>query len=72
MRLNKKYQEQMKHHEDPEDVKIMKEMRDLKGKMKLDDNYFKKFGLLKKAAVLIYYERDNEAMDEIAKAVAIA
>lgn len=71
-KINEKYQAQMKKREDPETVKYVDEMRELKKKMSLDDNYFKKFGLLKKAAVLLYYERDNEAMDTIAKAVAIA
>ena len=39
--------------------------------MQVDENYCKKFGLLKKAAVLSYYDRVNEAFNEIAKAVAI-
>jgi hypothetical protein len=37
----------------------------------IDDNYCKKFGLLKKASVLSYYGRENEAFNEIAKAVQI-
>lgn len=48
------------------------EMRDLKKKLNLDDNYFKKFGMLKKAAVLLFHNRENDAFDEIAKAVKIA
>lgn len=50
----------------------IEEMRNLKKEMDLDDNYFKKFGMLKKAAVLLFYERENEAMDEVSKAVEIA
>jgi hypothetical protein len=68
----KKYLATMKKAEDPETTKYIDEMRDVKKSMNLDDNYFKKFGLLKKATVLLYYERVNEAMDEIAKAVQIA
>ena len=33
--------------------------------------FAKKFGILKKASVLIYYNRANDAFDEIAKAVQI-
>jgi len=62
----------MKKAEGTETTTYIEEMRDLKKKMNLDDNYFKKFGMLKKAAVLLFYERENEALDEIAKAVEIA
>jgi len=62
----------MERAEDQETKDYIEEMRKVKAEMKLDDNYFKKFGMLKKAAVLLYYERENEAMDEIAKAVEIA
>jgi hypothetical protein len=33
------------------------------------DNFYKKFGILKKASVLLFYGRTNDAFDEIAKAV---
>lgn len=69
---NKKYRAIMKKAEGTETTTYIEEMRDLKKKMNLDDNYFKKFGMLKKAAVLLFYERENEALDEIAKAVEIA
>ena len=35
------------------------------------DNFAKKFGILKKASVLLYYGRANDAFDEIAKAALI-
>jgi hypothetical protein len=38
---------------------------------KADDQFKKKFGLLKKASVLMFYGRSNDAFDEIAKAAAI-
>lgn len=47
------------------------EMKEIKDKLQIDDNYCKKFGLLKKASVLSYYGRENEAFNEIAKAVQI-
>ena len=37
----------------------------------LDNNYTKKFGLFKKACVLFFYGRYNDAFEEIAKAVKI-
>lgn len=36
-----------------------------------DENYWKKFGHLKKASVLSYYGRENDAHTEVAKACAI-
>lgn len=39
--------------------------------LNLDDNYTRKFGLLKKACVLFFYGRYNDAFDEIAKAAKI-
>lgn len=35
------------------------------------DDFAKKFGILKKASVLLYYGRANDAFDEIAKAAKI-
>ena len=46
-------------------------MKEVQKKLNIDDNYCKKFGLLKKASVLSFYGRSNEAFNEIAKAVAI-
>ena len=42
-----------------------------KKKKKVDDNYYVKFGHLKKAAVLKYYGRNNDAYDCIVKAAKI-
>lgn len=50
---------------------FLKEITEIKEKLSLEDNYCKKFGLLKKASVLGYYGRENEAFNEIAKAVQI-
>ena len=42
-----------------------------KAKMFGDENFCKKFGLLKKGCVLMFYQRHNDAFDELAKAVYI-
>ena len=54
---------------DPSLTSYLKETHDIKEKLNLDDNYCKKFGLLKKASVLSFYGRENEAFNEVAKAV---
>ena len=70
----------MKKMEDPNLVEFIKEMKEInlgvagtsKGvKINLDENFCKKFGSLKKASVLAYYGRTNEAFAEIAKAADI-
>jgi hypothetical protein len=43
----------------------------IRKELDLDGNYTKKFGLLKKACVLKFYGRMNDAFDEIAKAAKI-
>lgn len=48
-----------------------KEMHEVQKALDLDNMYTKKFGLLKKACVLHFYGRYNDAFDEIAKAVKI-
>jgi len=48
-----------------------REMSQIRQAMDLDNNYTKKFGLFKKACVLYFYGRYNDAFDEIAKAVKI-
>lgn len=48
-----------------------KEMKQIMETLDLDNNYTKKFGFLKKACVLYFYGRFNDAFDEIAKAVKI-
>lgn len=59
----------LKDNEDPNMTAYFSEMKKIQKKLKIDDNYCKKFGLLKKASVLSYYGRENEAFNEIAKAV---
>ena len=71
-KLLEKYSKNIHQNEDKNMTTFIDEMRDLKKKLNLDDNYFKKFGMLKKAAVLLFYNRENDAFDEIAKAVKIA
>jgi hypothetical protein len=66
----------MKKAENKSTTDYINEMREMKKTLKeenldIDDQYFVKFGLLKKATVLLYYERVNDAFDEIAKAVEI-
>ena len=61
----------LKSTEDPNLTTYFKEMKEVQKKLNIDDNYCKKFGLLKKASVLSFYGRQNEAFNEIAKAVAI-
>lgn len=59
----------LKDSEDSNLTEYFKEMKAIQEKLNIDDNYCKKFGLLKKASVLRYYGRENEAFNEIAKAV---
>lgn len=47
------------------------EMSTINKALDLDNNYTKKFGLFKKACVLFFYGRYNDAFEEIAKAVKI-
>jgi hypothetical protein len=61
----------MKSVEDPNLTTYFQEMKVIQKKLNIDDNYCKKFGLLKKASVLSFYGRENEAFNEIAKAVQI-
>ena len=61
----------MKKREGAEMAEYLKEMEEIKSKLGVDDNYCKKFGMLKKASVLMFYGRENEAFNEIAKAVKI-
>ena len=47
------------------------EMVEVMKQLNLDNNFTIKFGLLKKACVLFFYGRYNDAFDEIAKAAKI-
>jgi hypothetical protein len=46
-------------------------MATIKKELNLDDNFCKKFGLLKKASVLALFGREKDAKYEIAKAATI-
>lgn len=46
-------------------------MSAIRKELNLDENYTRKFGLMKKACVLHFYGRYNDAFDEIAKAAKI-
>ncbi len=76
--MNDKMRKQREKYDAPHVKKYIEEMRqigeDLKlndevGKKKvIDDNYYLKFGHLKKAAVLKFYGRNNDAYKEVIKA----
>lgn len=61
----------MKNAEGEETLTYLKEMSTIKTQLNLDEQYCKKFGLLKKASVLAFYGRDKDAKYEIAKAATI-
>lgn len=46
-------------------------MAEIMKDLNLDENYTKKFGLLKKACVLFFYGRYNDAFDQVAVAAQI-
>ena len=76
--LNKKMAKQRAKYEHPHITTYINEMRAVGEELKLthengkkkevDDNYYVKFGHLKKAAVLKFYGRNNDAYKEIIKA----
>jgi len=61
----------MRNAEDPETLNYLAEMATIKKELNLDENFCKKFGLLKKASVLVFYGREKDAKHEIAKAATI-
>ena len=61
----------MQEAEDQETLKYLAEMATIKKELNLDDNFCKKFGLLKKASVLALFGREKDAKYEIAKAATI-
>ena len=67
----KKVEDAIKSREHAEEKKYRTDMDTIQKKLEVDSNFCKKFGHLKKAAVLFYYGRENDAFDEIAKAAAI-
>ena len=61
----------MKNAEGEEELKYLEEMSTLKKELNLDDLYFKKFGLLKKASLLSLNGRKKDAKYWIATAAEI-
>ena len=61
----------MARRESKEAKEDKKEMHEIMDELKLDDNYTKKFGLLKKACVLFFYGRYGDAFEQIANAAEI-
>lgn len=49
----------------------METMKKINEDLNLDEEYCKKFGLLKKASILSHYRRDKDAKLEIARAATI-
>lgn len=58
-------------NESPELKDICDQLKEAKKLIDLDKNFVLKFGLLKKASVLQFYDRTNDAFSEITKAVKI-
>ena len=84
--MNAKMSKQREKYEDVSVTRFITEMRDIgkelmqaedaedgqeKKKKKVDDNYYVKFGHLKKAAVLKFYGRNNDAYEAIIQAAKI-
>lgn len=70
----KKKESLMRSMEKRESIDVKRErseMSKIRTELNLDENYTKKFGLLKKACVLYFYGRYNDSFDEIAKAAKI-
>jgi hypothetical protein len=66
-----KLEQSMERRQTSEVREEKKEMKQIMEALDLDNNYTKKFGLLKKSCVLYFYGRFNDAFDEVAKAVKI-
>ena len=49
----------------------MEEMKEINKKLQLDDNFVKKFGLLKKATIYLHFGRDKDAKRTLANAAKI-
>ena len=69
--MKKKSFDAMQRAESKETLNYMKEMETIKKELNLDDDYFVKFGLLKKASILSHYGRDKDAKKAIADAAVI-
>ena len=57
--------------ETKETLEYMETMKKINEDLNLDEEYCKKFGLLKKASILSHYRRDKDAKLEIARAATI-
>lgn len=57
--------------ESKETMEYMATMKTINEELDLDEQYAKKFGLLKKASILSSYRRDKDAKYEIARAATI-
>ena len=57
--------------ESKETMEYMNTMKTINKELDLDEQYAKKFGLLKKASILSHYRRDKDAKYEIARAATI-
>lgn len=53
----------MERRESKENKEDKREMHEIMSELKLDDNFTKKFGLLKKACVLYFYGRYGDAFE---------
>ena len=69
--MKAKCERNMKKAEGEEEIKYLEEMRTIKQELDLDDLYFKKFGLLKKASLLSLNGRKKDAKLWIATAAEI-
>ena len=68
----KRYEQLMRKVESKEVKDYIEEMKEINKRLDLDNKYVEKFGLFKKATVLLYNERDYEAKQYLAKAATIA
>ena len=69
--MKAKCMKNMKNAEREEEIKYLEEMKTLKKELNLDDLYYKKFGLLKKASLLNLNGRKKDAKFTIATAAEI-
>ena len=67
----KKLRASMERREGASVKREKSEMSKIRSELNLDENFTKKFGMLKKACVLYFYGRYNDAFDQVAKAAKI-
>ena len=66
-----KFRRSLSKRETRDEKEDQKEMNQIMKLLDLDNNFTIKFGLLKKACVLFFYGRYNDAFDEVAKSAKI-